>query len=154
MAWKLRFKCNFPISFPVTKIYLGPGGWGVHEAGRSTAGVTTRAPSAYVDGNGDARPASSEDQARELREVAHAHVVRNTEEQRPAGASYRLAADNAERYTAFVLALGASLPWRWATCSCARWVLPLFTPRKPDWKVTRANTYIRAHTCTYTSVHT
>lgn len=107
------------VQFPVAKVYLGTGRRGVDEAGGSAAGFTSRGAAAPdLDGNDGA--ASPQDQARELRPVAYAHVVRNTEKQGPTGASHRLAADNAERYTAFVLALGASLPWRRATCSCAR----------------------------------
>lgn len=104
--------------FLTSKIYLGAGGRGVHEVGGTAAGATNRA--SQCDDHGDARAAASEDEARELREVAHAHVVRRPEEQKSSGTSYRLAANNAEHYTAFVLALGASLPWRRATCSFAR----------------------------------
>lgn len=88
------------------QIHVASRGRGIDETGGSSAGV--------APGHTPAHVASTENEARELREIVHSHVVRRSKEQKPPkaaepGTPYRFPANDAERYASLGLTLDASV---------------------------------------------
>ena len=95
---------NFWVCFP--QVHVATGGRRINEIGGSSASVATSTAATHLPG--------AENEARELREIAHAHVLWRSKEQKPAetaepGTPHRFTANDTERHASFDFAHDASV---------------------------------------------